>query len=398
MLADWPDWEGTAKDWSRFLCAFRPLAVRDETMTFFHRSMALVTTVLRSECRSSMLKPASLRPLTPPSVMYCTIFSSTLNVVGAIILNSRGCCNRFKWSIWAWRFELSCFRECCVSFKSSTSFCLRPTLLASSRIQSSCRRCGERCSHTVKPEIKCSVTCLSNVSAVCSALRTASRAFSWYQAVWEGGYVSSSEIVVVAAEHATFHFRNSSMKYDINASFCLSPGGSMDQEVDVGCCVEENKVGGGLRHWRQSAGKSRDRGSNLNGIESTSTCCLPAALACLKKDFLADGRSLLGCSPRTDHLAECQLRSSCRVEGILDLLLDVELRLHHLPGDHSLRSRSRSRPPSRPPDSVTISVGAACSWHVVNKPGHVPSCSERMVSNPLLRPARKSHRFPKLAM
>lgn len=48
----------------------------------------------------------------------------------------------------------------------------------------------------------------------------------------------------------------------------------MDQEVDVGCGVEENKVGGDWRHWSVRAGKSRERGSKSNGREFISICCL----------------------------------------------------------------------------------------------------------------------------
>lgn len=48
----------------------------------------------------------------------------------------------------------------------------------------------------------------------------------------------------------------------------------MDQDVDVGCCVDENSVGGGLRHCRARAGKSSDKGSKSNGIESASNCFL----------------------------------------------------------------------------------------------------------------------------
>lgn len=48
----------------------------------------------------------------------------------------------------------------------------------------------------------------------------------------------------------------------------------MDHDVEVGCGVEENNVGGGSRHWRQRAGKSRDSRLKSNGIESMSICCL----------------------------------------------------------------------------------------------------------------------------
>lgn len=52
----------------------------------------------------------------------------------------------------------------------------------------------------------------------------------------------------------------------------------MDHEVEVGCCVDENSVGGGSKHWRHNAGKSSDRGSKSNGRECTSTCCLQFSL------------------------------------------------------------------------------------------------------------------------
>lgn len=48
----------------------------------------------------------------------------------------------------------------------------------------------------------------------------------------------------------------------------------MDHEVEVGCGVEENRVGGACRHCRVSAGKSRARGSKSKGNEFMSTCCL----------------------------------------------------------------------------------------------------------------------------
>lgn len=48
----------------------------------------------------------------------------------------------------------------------------------------------------------------------------------------------------------------------------------MDHEVDVGCGVEEKRVGGALRHCKVSAGKSRARGSKSKGSEFMSTCCL----------------------------------------------------------------------------------------------------------------------------
>lgn len=48
----------------------------------------------------------------------------------------------------------------------------------------------------------------------------------------------------------------------------------MDHEVGVGCCVDENNVGGGSKHCKHSAGKSRESGSKSNGIECTFTCCL----------------------------------------------------------------------------------------------------------------------------
>ena len=42
----------------------------------------------------------------------------------------------------------------------------------------------------------------------------------------------------------------------------------------MACWVEENKVGGGSRHWRQRAGKSSERGSKSKGVEVISICCL----------------------------------------------------------------------------------------------------------------------------
>ena len=48
----------------------------------------------------------------------------------------------------------------------------------------------------------------------------------------------------------------------------------MDQEVEVGCGVEENRVGGAWRHCRVSAGKSRARGSKSKGREFMSKLCL----------------------------------------------------------------------------------------------------------------------------
>lgn len=48
----------------------------------------------------------------------------------------------------------------------------------------------------------------------------------------------------------------------------------MDQEVEVGCCVDEYNVGGGSKHCRQSAGKSNESGLKSKGIELTSICCL----------------------------------------------------------------------------------------------------------------------------
>lgn len=52
----------------------------------------------------------------------------------------------------------------------------------------------------------------------------------------------------------------------------------MDHEVDVGCGVEEKRVGGALRHCKVSAGKSRARGSKSKGSEFMSTCCLAARM------------------------------------------------------------------------------------------------------------------------
>lgn len=48
----------------------------------------------------------------------------------------------------------------------------------------------------------------------------------------------------------------------------------MDQDVAVGCCVDENRVGGGWRHCKVRAGKSSDSGSNSNGFELALNCCL----------------------------------------------------------------------------------------------------------------------------
>lgn len=48
----------------------------------------------------------------------------------------------------------------------------------------------------------------------------------------------------------------------------------MDQEVEVGCCVDENNVGGGSKHWRQRAGKSKERGLKSKGVDFRSICCL----------------------------------------------------------------------------------------------------------------------------
>lgn len=50
----------------------------------------------------------------------------------------------------------------------------------------------------------------------------------------------------------------------------------MDHEVEVGCWVDENNVGGGSRHWRQSAGKSNESGLKSKGIEFELVCCLGA--------------------------------------------------------------------------------------------------------------------------
>lgn len=44
----------------------------------------------------------------------------------------------------------------------------------------------------------------------------------------------------------------------------------MDQEIDVGYCVDENSVGGGCKHCKASAGKLREYGSKSNGFASFS--------------------------------------------------------------------------------------------------------------------------------
>jgi hypothetical protein len=93
----------------------------------------------------------------------------------------------------------------------------------------------------------CSLTLFSRLSAAFWALSTASLLSTLGSAV-DGGYVRSSLMAVVAAAQVTFHFRNSSEKYVRKASCCLRPGGAIDQEVEVGCWVLENKVGGGSRH------------------------------------------------------------------------------------------------------------------------------------------------------
>lgn len=48
----------------------------------------------------------------------------------------------------------------------------------------------------------------------------------------------------------------------------------MDHDVEVGCGVDENKVGGAWRHCRVRAGKSSERGSKSKGSEFMSMCCL----------------------------------------------------------------------------------------------------------------------------
>src|SRR3569833_463625 len=90
----------------------------------------------------------------------------------------------------------------------------------------------------------------------------------------DGGYASSSWTAVVADAHVILHFRNSSSKYFSRASYCLGPGGGIDHDVGVECCVRENKVGGGCRQCSVRAGKSMDRGSKSKGIESISMNCL----------------------------------------------------------------------------------------------------------------------------
>lgn len=84
----------------------------------------------------------------------------------------------------------------------------------------------------------------------------------------------SSFAAVVAEAQTNFHLWKCSPKYALSASRCFSDGGSIDHEVELGCGIEENRVGGGCRHCKVNAGKSRERGSKSNGCEFKSMCCL----------------------------------------------------------------------------------------------------------------------------
>lgn len=56
-------------------------------------------------------------------------------------------------------------------------------------------------------------------------------------------------------------------------NLCLL-GDWIDYDVEVGCCVEEKRVGGGLRYWRVNVGKLRESGLNLKGLDELLMCCL----------------------------------------------------------------------------------------------------------------------------
>lgn len=190
------------------------------------------------------------------------------------MLNSGGSSERLCCSSCSLRLAFSCSRFWCACLSSFASLCLRTTLRASSKIHTSARCSGDIAAQTSNVPCRCSYTRFSVSCTNFSARWIAS--FPSLLGERGEGLASSTLVAVAVATQAAFQTLNSFAKYLCSASSCWWLGGLKDHDVGVQVWVDEKSVGGGSRHWSARAGKSRERGSKLKGIEVASISRLKA--------------------------------------------------------------------------------------------------------------------------
>lgn len=262
------------------------------------------------------------------------------------MLNSGGSSERLCCSSCSLRLAFSCSRFWCACLSSFASLCLRTTLRASSKIHTSARCSGDIAAQTSNVPWRCSYTRFSVSCTNFSARWIAS--FPSLLGERGEGLASSTLVAVAVATQAAFQTLNSFAKYLCSASSCWWLGGLKDHDVGVQVWVDEKSVGGGSRHWSARAGKSRERGSKLKGIEVASISRLKA-VSYITPGQRSQRRNLLGSSQRADDLAQGKLRCSCRVQGMLVPPPGLVLLLQRLSiRDDPLANRPRTLPRALP--------------------------------------------------